>query len=120
MRKKKAFAALALVILYHLAAVLPIAELRPSEVRALGNESISWAATSPQTPESRFEIRETGGTLLENVAAVLQRKYYDKSFATGVLPGLVSRYTEKAKSATTLREQRMVIPARAAVLLLAG
>jgi carboxyl-terminal processing protease len=108
-RKKKAFAALALVILYPLAAALPIAELRPSEVRALGHESMGWAATPPQTSDSRFEIRETGGTLLENVAAVLQRKYYDKSFATGALPGLVSRYTEKAKSATTLREQRMVV-----------
>ena len=109
MRKKNAFAALALVGLYHLAAVLPFAGLRPSEIRAPQHASISWAAASPQTPEPRFEIRETGGNLLENVAAVLQRKYYDKRFTTEVLPGLVSGYAEKVKRATTLREQRMVV-----------
>ncbi len=100
MKKKNACAALALVGLYHLAALLPVAELRPS---------ISWAATSAQTPEARFEIRETGGNLMENVVTVLQKKYYDKRFTTEVLPGLVSDYTKKARSATTLREQRMVV-----------
>ena len=67
------------------------------------------AAAYPQTPEPRFDIRETSGNLLENVAAVLQKKYYDKPFVAQTLPGLVSAYEEKAKSAKTLREQRMVV-----------
>ena len=109
MRKKNAFAALALVGFFHLAVILPAGEVRLSEIRAPRHAAISWAATPAQTPEPRFEIRETGGNLLENVAAVLQRKYYDKSFTTEVLPGLVSRYTEKAKRAATLREQRVLV-----------
>ena len=113
-RTKNLFAVLVLLGICHLAAVLPFGELpsgelRHSEIRTPLRESVSWAATSPQAPESRFEIRETGGALLENVATVLRKKYYDKRFTSEVLPGLVSQYSKKAERAVTLREQRTVV-----------
>jgi carboxyl-terminal processing protease len=59
--------------------------------------------------DSMVSIKEKGGTLFENVAAVLGKKYYDQRFRKEELPGLVSEYREKAAHATTLREQREVV-----------
>ena len=71
-----------------------------------------------QTPESqkgrtRLEsmiiARETGGSLFENVASVLSKKYYDERFRREELPKLISQYSEKANKASTLLEQREVV-----------
>ncbi|HSB12461.1 MAG TPA: S41 family peptidase, partial [Blastocatellia bacterium] len=58
--------------------------------------------------ETRFIATETAGTLFENVARVLQKKYYDQRFRTDVLPKLLAQYSEKARRASSLREQREV------------
>jgi carboxyl-terminal processing protease len=44
--------------------------------------------------------------LFENVASVLSKKYYDERFRRDELPKLIAQYTEKAKKATSLAEQR--------------
>lgn len=59
--------------------------------------------------EAMIGIREKGGTLFENVVAVLKKKYYDERFRREELPKLVSRFADKAARATTLREQREVV-----------
>jgi len=53
--------------------------------------------------------RETGGSLFENVASVLSKKYYDERFRREELPKLISQYSEKANKASTLLEQREVV-----------
>jgi len=58
--------------------------------------------------ETIFAATETNGTLFENVTAVLLKKYYDERFRTQTLPGLISEFTEKAKHAATLYDQRVV------------
>lgn len=51
----------------------------------------------------------TAGSLFENVATVLQKKYYDEGFRANELPKLVAQYAERAKRAATLRQQREVV-----------
>ncbi|HWP44957.1 MAG TPA: S41 family peptidase [Blastocatellia bacterium] len=62
-----------------------------------------------QRLETAFVARETSGTLFENVAAVLKKRYYDGRFRAEVLPGLILRYEERARRATTLDQQRDVV-----------
>ncbi len=69
----------------------------------------SPAASPPTRPVPPPLMRETAGTLFENVVAVLQKKYYDERFRTEELPKLAAQYIEKAKGATTLRDQRSVV-----------
>lgn len=59
--------------------------------------------------ESTYTARETSGTLFENVAAVLANRYYDQRFRSDVLPSLVTQYAERARRATTLRDQRDLV-----------
>ena len=59
--------------------------------------------------ESNYIAHETSGTLFKNVATVLTRRYYDSKFRRDVLPKLVSEYADKAKRASTLKDQRDVV-----------
>jgi carboxyl-terminal processing protease len=59
--------------------------------------------------ESMIIARETSGSLFDNVASVLSKKYYDQRFRRDELPKLISQYTEKAKKATSLAEQRELV-----------
>ena len=64
---------------------------------------------SPSTRlETLFVTTETKGTLFENVTNVLEKKYYDQRFRTNELPELVSQFTERAKRATSLLEERQI------------
>ena len=67
------------------------------------------AQPAGQPLETIFAAKETSGTLMENVVAVLGKKYYNESFRKDVLPGLASRYAEKAKRAKSIGEQRQVV-----------
>ena len=58
---------------------------------------------------SQLQIRETSGTLFENVAKVLADRFVDVDFRTKQLPALVERYRTRAAEATSLREQREVV-----------
>lgn len=58
--------------------------------------------------ETSFIVTETTGTLFENVAHVLERKYYDEQFRTETLPKLVAQYEERARLATSLPQQREI------------
>jgi carboxyl-terminal processing protease len=92
-KTRTALVALALFALLHIQASLPAA--------------VSQAF--PQQPAPAFGIRETAGTLFENVVAVLRKKYYDERFRVDELPKLAAQYAEKARRAITLGEQRSVI-----------
>jgi len=80
---------------------------------------VSWSfaqqAQPPEKPapytqiESMIGIREKGGTLFDNVVAVLKNKYYDERFRKEEMPKLAAQFSKKAERATTLREQREVV-----------
>ena len=67
----------------------------------------------PPTPQlqalSQLRIRETSGTLFENVTKVLAERFVDREFRTKQLPALVERYRGQAAAATSLRDQRQVV-----------
>jgi C-terminal processing protease CtpA/Prc len=58
---------------------------------------------------TRPQIRETAGTLFENVTKVLAEHFVDSDFRAKQLPALVEQYRHKADAATSLREQRQVV-----------
>lgn len=58
---------------------------------------------------TQLAIRETSGSLFENVVTVLQSRYVDQEFRTKQLPALVAKYREQAAAATTLKAQRQVV-----------
>jgi C-terminal processing protease CtpA/Prc len=58
---------------------------------------------------SQLQIRETSGTLFENVAKVLAERFVDVEFRTKQLPALVERYRGRAAEATSLRDQRQIV-----------
>jgi len=58
---------------------------------------------------SQLQIRETSGTLFENVARVLAEHYVDEEFRKKQLPALVQRYRAQAAAALSLRDQRQVV-----------
>lgn len=58
---------------------------------------------------TQFQIKETSGTLFENVVKVLAENYVDKAFREKQLPALAEQYRARAAAATTLREQREVV-----------
>src|SRR5688572_8670555 len=58
---------------------------------------------------TRLQLRETAGTLFENVVAMLQARYVDQEFRTKELPALAARYRSQARAAKTLHEERAVI-----------
>ena len=57
----------------------------------------------------RLQIRETGGTLFENVVKVMEKNYVDKDFREKQLPALVEQYRPKAAAASSIRDQRQVV-----------
>ena len=58
---------------------------------------------------TRLQLRETAGTLFENVVAMLKARYVDPDFRTKELPALAARYRSRAEAAKTLREEREVV-----------
>jgi C-terminal processing protease CtpA/Prc len=58
---------------------------------------------------TRLQLRETAGTLFENVVAMLQTRYVDQDFRTKELPALAARYRSQAQTAKTLHEERAVV-----------
>ena len=58
---------------------------------------------------TRLQMRETTGTLFENVVALLKARYVDQDFRTKDLPALAARYRSQAQAAKTLREEREVV-----------
>jgi carboxyl-terminal processing protease len=112
-KNRIAFATLALLGIISLPVLSPPAHLAHREFT--GFAATTWQGQSPANSqpamrlESMYVAKETTGTLFENVVAVLQKKYYDKRFREDTLPGLVSQYSEKARRAATLGEQRLVV-----------
>jgi len=120
MKTRTAFMALALLGIFCLPAVLPFAGSAPFKIQEFQREFTTSAATSLQAqspanplsvlrPDSLITIKETNGSLFENAVAVLQKRYYDERFRKDEIPKLADQYTEKAKRATTLREQREAV-----------
>ena len=70
-------------------------------------------APPPPQPDlqavTRLQIRETDGTLFENVVKVLEKNYVDSEFRSKQLPALVAQYRSKAAAASSLRDQRQVV-----------
>jgi carboxyl-terminal processing protease len=62
-----------------------------------------------QSLETIMAATETSGTLLENVIAVLAKRYYDEPFRKEVLPRLAAQYAAKAMQAKTIGEQRILV-----------
>ena len=58
---------------------------------------------------TRLQLRETSGTLFENVVAMLRSRYVDQEFRTKTLPTLADRYRSRAVAARSLREEREVV-----------
>jgi carboxyl-terminal processing protease len=54
-------------------------------------------------------VRETAGTLFENVVKVLSERFVDRRFREEQLPAIVERYRERARESVTLRDQRQVV-----------
>jgi C-terminal processing protease CtpA/Prc len=80
-------------------------------VAAPGAAQVAVAPGSPAMLEkvTALSLRETGGTLFENVASILAARYVDKEFRSKELPALVDRYREQAKAASSLAEERAVV-----------
>jgi len=53
--------------------------------------------------------RETSGSLFDNVASVLSKKYYDERFRSKDLPKLISQFAEKSKQTKELHDQRELV-----------
>jgi len=58
---------------------------------------------------TRPQLRETAGSLFENVVKVLAEHYVDETFRTQELPALAARYRTEAAAATSLVEERRVV-----------
>ena len=58
---------------------------------------------------AQLNIRETSGTLFENVVKVLSERYVDQDFRKKQLPALADKYRARAAAASSLREQRQVV-----------
>ena len=89
--------------------ILLLALIAPS---AAQGQDVQGAANTPEARLNAFaalQIRETSGTLFENVVAVLGARYVDVEFRTKQLPALVERYRGRAAAASSLREQRQVV-----------
>ena len=54
-------------------------------------------------------IRETTGTLFENVVKVLSERYVDRKFREEQLPAIVERYRERARESVMLQDLRQVV-----------
>ena len=87
-----------LIGLLHLPLALPV------------TQAMGFARQAP-TPQQQpmITLRETRGTLFENVVAVLQKRYYDERFRKEELPKLVTQYTDKASRAKKPGEQRELV-----------
>ncbi len=74
-----------------------------------------WSQAPASSPAAlldtltRLQLRETDGSLFENVVAVLAERYVDEAFRTRELPALAARYRSAAAAATTLSEERRVV-----------
>jgi hypothetical protein len=58
---------------------------------------------------TRLPLRETSGTLFENVVAMLGARFVDVEFRTKQLPALAEKFRGRAQAAATLQEQRQVV-----------
>ncbi|HYP26814.1 MAG TPA: S41 family peptidase [Blastocatellia bacterium] len=120
MKTRAASVALALLGVINMPAILPAGVSEsfgtPSVRREFIAQAAGWLAGQPAKKnfsdprlDAMVTLREKGGTLFDNVAEVLRKKYYDERFRKEELPKLVSGYREKAARATTLQEQREVV-----------
>ena len=77
------------------------------------SESIHQQSSDSQRGRTRLEsmivARETTGSLFDNVASVLLKKYYDERFRSNDLPKLISQFAERAKQTKELRDQRGLV-----------
>jgi len=77
------------------------------------SENIHQQSTDSLSGRTRLEsmivARETSGSLFDNVASVLSKKYYDERFRRNDLPKLISQFTERAKQTKQLRDQRELV-----------
>ena len=81
----------------------------------------AWAQAPVQTVQApappqltletltQLPLRETSGTLFENVVAMLSARYVDVEFRRKQLPALAERYRSRAATAASLRDQRQVV-----------
>lgn len=79
---------------------------------APGAAQVQISGNSPEAmleAVTRLQIRETSGSLFDNVVAMLQARYVDQEFRTKELPAIVARYRRQADAAATLPEQRAVV-----------
>jgi C-terminal processing protease CtpA/Prc len=58
---------------------------------------------------TRLQLRETSGTLFENVVAMLKARYVDQEFRTKELPALAEKYRAQAIAAQSIAEERAVV-----------
>jgi len=91
-----------------LVAVLSLLLAAPAGARA---QTLRPGATPEAQLDAltRLSLRETGGSLFENVAKVLAANYVDRDFRTKELPALIDQYRPKAAAASSLNEQRQVV-----------
>lgn len=77
------------------------------------SDDIHQKSSDSQTGRTRLEsmivARETSGSLFDNVASVLLKKYYDERFRDNDLPKLISQFAERAKQTKELRDQRELV-----------
>jgi C-terminal processing protease CtpA/Prc len=78
-------------------------------ISARGQAGQAGSAEAQLQALTRLQIRETGGTLFENVAKVLAANYVDADFRKSQLPALVEQFRPRAAAASSLREQRQVV-----------
>lgn len=77
-----------------------------------GAAQVQVAGNSPEAmleSITRLQMRETAGSLFDNVVAMLGSRYVDQEFRTKELPALAARYRSLAQAAKTLPEQRAVV-----------
>lgn len=97
-----------ILLLAVLSATLGAASVFPFNQSAVAQTQASTASPAGIRVESLYVTSETAGGLFENVAAALQKKYVDQSFRTNELPKLITQYSDRARRANTLREQREI------------
>ncbi|HKA22228.1 MAG TPA: S41 family peptidase [Blastocatellia bacterium] len=84
-----------------------------SQVHVAPSKGINQQSSDSQRGRTRLEsmivARETSGSLFDNVASVLLKKYYDERFRSNDLPKLISQFAERAKQTKELRDQRELV-----------
>jgi carboxyl-terminal processing protease len=85
---------------------------RAAELSAASSDQQARTAQPPAAkPPPGFADSITSGSLFDNVAAVLTKRYFDRAYRTTKLPALIREHASRANAAVTPADQRDLVQA---------